>query len=34
MKCNEALRFFWQRNVNWRLRKPVFITLLGGPGRR
>jgi adenylate kinase len=32
MKCSEALRFFWTRNVTWRLRRPVYLTLLGGPG--
>ena len=27
-----ALRFWWTRNVTWRLHRPRYITLLGGPG--
>lgn len=28
----ESWSFWWTRNVLWRLRKPTFIVLLGGPG--
>jgi adenylate kinase len=30
--CLAALRFWLVRNIIWRLRRPRYITLLGGPG--